>query len=332
MNQDNNIESFGLNSSIKPDLVSVILPCYNVAAYLPKAVECLMNQTYHQVEIILVDDGSDDGLTNMLCDKFDKNFDNVTTLHKKNGGLSSARNYGLVHAHGEFIVFYDPDDRMEPDMIERAVTVAKKWSADLVIWGYYMEIQKNGCCSKQIPYTLKKDEVYLDHNEIVKNLIRLTDQSLFYNAWNKLYRHNIIRQNGLQYRAMPSAEDVEFNLQYIRFSTRMVCLANCLYHYVRERMGNLSTSYRPNWFELRKNEHALFVDAYSNLGIDSYESKEFLARHFSERVLGCIENEFSKANNEYEKMSKALNPYGDGKASQRIADILCYGKIKCNNN
>ena len=117
------------------DLISVIVPCYNVEKYLKKCVESIVNQSYQNLEIILVDDGATDG-TPALCDELAKTDDRIKVLHKVNGGLSDARNAGFATASGKYVAFFDSDDWVEPDTIKIAYDKITANNSDLVVWGY----------------------------------------------------------------------------------------------------------------------------------------------------------------------------------------------------
>ena len=112
--------------------ISVIVPVYNVEAYLDRCVRSLLKQTYKNMKIILVDDGSTDQCPSM-CDKYSNDYKNIIALHKINGGLSDARNYGVKFADTEWIVFVDSDDYVEPEYIETLVNLKSKYNAQMVI-------------------------------------------------------------------------------------------------------------------------------------------------------------------------------------------------------
>lgn len=112
-------------------MISVILPVYNVADYLPYAMESLLNQTYQDFEILLIDDGSTDQ-SPLLCDQYAASHDHVYVYHKENGGLSDARNYGVSKAKGEWISFVDPDDYLEPCALELLVRLQEQSQAQMV--------------------------------------------------------------------------------------------------------------------------------------------------------------------------------------------------------
>ena len=112
--------------------ISVVVPVYKVEPYLEKCVNSLLGQTYRNIEIILVDDGSPDNCPAM-CDRFAAEHDNVTALHKPNGGLSDARNYGVAHARTDWIVFVDSDDYVEPIYVQTLVDLRNRFDAEMVI-------------------------------------------------------------------------------------------------------------------------------------------------------------------------------------------------------
>ncbi len=116
-------------------LVSIIIPIYKVQDYLDNCIESVVNQTYENIEIILVDDGSPDRC-GMICDRWASCDPRILTLHKENGGLSDARNFGLSHAHGDYIVFVDSDDLIEPELIEDALLAATSHHAQIVVYQF----------------------------------------------------------------------------------------------------------------------------------------------------------------------------------------------------
>lgn len=124
------------------DLISIIVPAYNIQNCIQRCVDSIKSQTYPELEILLIDDGSTDN-TGRLCDEFAEQDDRITVYHKKNGGLSSARNYGIEHAHGTYLSFIDADDWVKRDFIEVLYQNIKREHAELSIIGYTL-IWDNG--------------------------------------------------------------------------------------------------------------------------------------------------------------------------------------------
>ena len=115
-------------------LVSVIVPIYKVEAYIDKCIRSILKQTYKNYEVILVDDGSPDKCPD-ICDKYACEYDNIRVLHKKNGGLSDARNAGVSIARGEYVTFVDSDDYIADDYIETLVSMKKKYNVEIEVGG-----------------------------------------------------------------------------------------------------------------------------------------------------------------------------------------------------
>lgn len=117
-------------------LLSIIVPVYNVKSYLKKCVESIINQTYTNLQIILVDDGSTDGSQD-ICDEFAQRDSRIVVIHKENGGQSTARNVGMDRAKGVYIAFVDSDDWLEPNMYEALISQLEKHEADIVACSFY---------------------------------------------------------------------------------------------------------------------------------------------------------------------------------------------------
>lgn len=115
--------------------VTVVLPIYNVEKYLNRCIQSVVNQSYNNLEIILVDDGSTDR-SGTLCDEWEKKDSRIRVIHKKNAGLGEARNSGIDSSTGQYICFFDSDDYIRLDAIDTAVTCARNNSSELVIWGW----------------------------------------------------------------------------------------------------------------------------------------------------------------------------------------------------
>ena len=117
-------------------LVSIVVPIYKVEPYLEKCVESIRNQTYKNLEIILVDDGSPDKC-GAMCDEYAEADPRIRVIHKQNGGLSDARNAGVERASGEYLLFVDSDDYIDRELVEKAVMTAQESRCDIVLFDYY---------------------------------------------------------------------------------------------------------------------------------------------------------------------------------------------------
>ena len=233
-------------------LISVIMSVYNMEIYLRCSIESVLSQTYKDFELLLIDDGSTDE-SGKICDVYEKRDDRISVFHKKNGGLSSARNYGIDHAKGDYVIFPDPDDWVETDYLERLLEYRKIYVADLSICGYSwfhgkhntqigcvvntFSMKQKTCAEKATLRTAstKKDR---DMNEAIimgrrEALEKLMHPYMFCGfAWNKLYDMNMIREHALRFdEELGLAQDLHFAFQYILLCNRVVYHPKPLYHY-----------------------------------------------------------------------------------------------------
>ncbi len=203
--------------------VSVIVPIYQVADYLERGLDSLLEQTYKNLEIILVDDGSLDH-SGKICDNYALKDERIIVVHKSNGGVSSARNIGIKKATGEYIYFLDPDDYLEKTIIEELVKGISKENCDLSICNYY--IDKNS--TRSVKMNLKS-KIY-DKKDILHKIL----QKDFFGGyvWNKLFKKDIIQLNNLSFdEEIPLLEDLLFSCQYITYCKSVFYTNAPLYNY-----------------------------------------------------------------------------------------------------
>ena len=216
--------------------VSIIIPVYNVEKYLDKCLDSVVNQTYTNLEIILVDDGSPDNCPAM-CDAWMSRDSRINVIHQLNGGLSRARNAGLKIAAGEFIGFVDSDDWIEPEMFELLMTAIMETDADIAVCRY----QQESVDSKGIKKVVVSSEKKLYSNEEALRLIIMGGSFIGTVVWNKLYRKSILAN--IRFPEGKIHEDNLWTPQIVGNSKLIVCIENSLYHYVI-RKGSLSHDVR----------------------------------------------------------------------------------------
>ncbi len=168
------------------DLISVIVPVYKVEDYLDKCIESIVNQTYRDLEIILVDDGSPDNCPAM-CDAWAEKDSRIKVIHKENGGLSDARNAGLRAANGEYIAFVDSDDSISSDMYEKLYKSITHNNCDIASCTA-VRVWEDG--RSPVPLTRTNRNIVLNKNEAMNALIDST--YLVMTVWNKLYKASIV--------------------------------------------------------------------------------------------------------------------------------------------
>lgn len=205
--------------------VSVIVPVYNVEKYLERCINSLLNQTLQDIEIIIVDDGSTDSSKIIIEKYLNLHREKIKYYYKENGGLSSARNYGIPYARGEYIAFLDSDDYIESTMYEEMYNIAKKENSDMVecdfIWEY-PDKQKYDC-----------GQIYNDKKEALEKA-RVV-------AWNKLIKREILEKEKIEFPFGLRYEDVEFFYKLVPSLNKISFVKKFFIHYVQRDNSIVNT-------------------------------------------------------------------------------------------
>lgn len=229
---------------------SVVLPIYNVEKYLKRCMDSILNQTYTNLEIIMVDDGSPDNCP-ALCDEYAKNDSRIKVIHKQNAGLGMARNTGIEHATGDYICFFDSDDFVSTDLFEICAKELEKESFDVI--AFDSSVFKNG----EVINTHNRTSRLVFKGEDVQTvyLRRITDnrddqERLFANAWSKVYSLRLIKEKGFRYASEREyiSEDYYSNLVLFKDVKSVLCLPNALYFYCYND-ASLTHAFNENRFE-----------------------------------------------------------------------------------
>lgn len=261
--------------------VSIIVPVYNVEQYLKECIESILAQTWKNFEVILVDDGSTDS-SGKICDEYSQKKEFISVIHKKNGGLSSARNAGIDVAQGDYLAFIDSDDVVHPRYLSELVAIVKKEKADLAAcnfcvgslcrWKNFSEVKYDIRCNEDV---LKK----MNDNDVVVTV-----------AWNKLYHAKFFREYGLRYPVGKIHEDMFITPQILYYTKKMVITNEQLYFY-------------------RQRENSIMNSSFSIKQLDALDAIEFrieLFQHWNKQYLQASEYEsyIRKSNELYKKMKE----------------------------
>ena len=211
-------------------MITVVVPVYNTGKWLPRAIDSLLIQTYNDYEIFIIDDGSTDG-SSEICDQQGKKSDRIKVYHKANGGLSTVRNFGIDHAKGDYIIFPDSDDWVEPNYLEKLYNDMNQSGADLAICGYWRSNIK-----KDKHYQKKIEQMVLNRNEAITLLVKAVGFQGY--AWNKLYNLKTIRENNLRFdEELKAVQDLHFAVRYFSFCNKVFFDTTPLYHYSTDTGG-----------------------------------------------------------------------------------------------
>lgn len=214
--------------------ISVIVPIYNVEKYLSRCIDSIISQSYNNLQIILVDDGSPDDC-GRICDIYAAQDARIQVIHKKNGGLSDARNAGLELANGEWISFVDSDDWIEPDMYSRLLQNAEKYGAQISVGGVNDEVIQNGVI-KILKSTFDGVEEIECQGPVEAMRRHLLGS---WAAWDKIYRREIF--TGIRFPVGEINEDEPIMLELLSRCTRIVYTNKVYYHYI-QRAESITTS------------------------------------------------------------------------------------------
>lgn len=248
-------------------LITVIIPVFNVEKYLARCLDSVCAQTYSNIEIIVVDDGSTDG-SGALCDKYEKKDSRIKVVHKVNGGLSSARNAGIRIAHGDYLGFVDSDDYIEPRMYETLLQACIQNDCAISVCGFNYVFDDGSTISKS---SIEKSQVFdFDRAITEMNTYRLFDMG----AWSKLYRKNLFE--GIFFPEGRLSEDFFVMPQLFSKAGKVAFVTDALYNYY-QRENSITKSKKINHdFEDAAFEQMKFLDKYhsevSNVGHVAYAS------------------------------------------------------------
>lgn len=236
-------------SSMKPNpTISIVMPMYGVEKYIAKAITSVLNQTFHDWELLIVNDGSIDN-SRSIAFTFAEQDERIKILDKENGGLSDARNYGLNNACGDYIHFFDSDDWIEPDYYSKLLSLIGDY--DLVICGYVVDTDKYSNIRNCFSGELK---------DIAGNTLNLMVGYYLNFAWNKLFRKSFLIDNSLYYeKELYRIEDAEFMMRYLKCAPRIKFIEYPGYHYLVVNSASLS-----NIFDAKILDHAVRAIAIHN--------------------------------------------------------------------
>lgn len=212
-------------------MISIIIPVYNVGPYLRHCLDSVVDQTYRDLEIIIIDDGSNDGCSN-VCDEYKKDH-RVKVFHTENRGLSCARNLGIEKAKGEYISFVDSDDWIEITSMQKLLEYAADTNADIVSSAYYFEWKNHHSIGEEI-----EKPIILEGENIIQTHIR--ESYLGSAIWNKLYRKTVF--SNIRFPEGRVFEDIMTSYKLLSNAKRVVCIPDALYHY-RLRSNTISRTY-----------------------------------------------------------------------------------------
>ncbi|WP_319995450.1 glycosyltransferase [Trichococcus shcherbakoviae] len=280
-------------------LVSIIVPVYNVEKYINKCIDSIIHQTYRNLQIILVDDGSTDNSAKIV-DDYAKYDARIEVVHKANGGLSDARNSGLKISKGAHVCFIDSDDYVELDMIEKSLTTAIEKNADVVIFGLYNKV-------------LDENEKVINNEAVIIDINNLDSMiSIIGYAWNKLYKTSYLKNNEYTFqKGLSLVEDIVFNEYVLTNTDNIEYLNEQLYNYISRKRETLVKQYYDDSYDL----HIIGFNARKKVIFKLFgfndNTRGVVAKAHIDGIRYCCSNMFFynnnlKITNKYENIKKIL--------------------------
>lgn len=243
-----------MNNNNTP-LVSVVVPVYNVLRYLDACVSGIVLQTYHNIQVVLVDDGSTDG-SSELCDDWARRDSRVDVVHQSNAGVSAARNVGLSRVRGRYVMFVDGDDVLDPHGIGMLVSHAMAHRSQIVFFSNSVDFLIDGTLVPQrrnhmAPFAVTSSAAFLS------KYAELSRNEYVCPPWNKLFDASFVAEVGARFpEDVHYGEDLVFNMALYAAAERVSLIDEPLYHYVA-RSTSAQSVFNPDWFANRARAYVL---------------------------------------------------------------------------
>lgn len=257
---------------------TIIIPIYNAERFLRKAIDSLLNQTFKDFQLLLIDDCSTDNSFNICRSLSKKDYRIEVYQTKENSGAAAARNYGLERAQGVYISFCDSDDYVDSDMLEKAYSYLKTEEIDCLKYGcteeYYDPVNGTGYHK----FIVLGDELINIKNDIASKCLEMELKPLFGYIWNGFYKRDYITKYKIKFNCSYRVnEDFDFNIQYFKYVTTLQCMNYCGYHYRKEIGSNsLSTQRKDDYYELHMMKIRKFLDFFSGYEHMNFKDKKKL--------------------------------------------------------
>lgn len=266
-------------------LVSVVVPIYNVELYLNRCIESIVNQTYSDLEIILVDDGSPDHCP-VMCDEWAEKDNRIKVIHKENAGVGMARNIGIESASGQYMFFVDADDYLDIQTIEKCINISDKNHADIVMFGNY-DVNKDGTIEKK---HIVDSELYFDREQAINHILPglfTYDRGFGISVCMKMFDLEVIKQNNLRFGREREfiSEDACFLLELFAHILSVAIVPENLYYYQKNEKS-FSRRYKENTQVLNDAFLLRAIDICKDIGYSEYILSYIKARYHMYTIAG----------------------------------------------
>ena len=278
------------------ELVSIIVPIYNLEKHINKCVLSIVNQTYKKIEIILVDDGSDEDESPRICDEWGKKDKRIKVIHKENGGLSSARNEGIKNSVGSYLMFIDGDDYIENDMVENLYKSVTENNAQIATCGFIYQTY----VKQEIRHS--KENYVVDSEEALRRLFACDDMSQA--ICDKIFKRELF--DTIKFPEGKFHEDIGTLWKLIDKAERVSHINKCGYHYVQRKGSILHRKFtieQLSLIEFREEIVKNVAEKYPNI---LNEAENIFIRTLINCIILCYRNNMQK---KYKELKEKLKSY-----------------------
>ena len=276
----------------KGELISIIVPIYNVEKYLRQCLDSIFTQTYQNFECLLINDGSPDNSAD-ICREYVEKDSRFRYFEKENGGVSSARNLGIERSKGQYITFIDSDDWVDSDYLELLYMKINEYNADLAVLTYKQYSMNDGCFYLHV-WDQDYYEKYYTGNELLNSLPNLENYDSTFNvSWGKLFKRNFLETATFNEQRI-MGEDLEFNFKIFLQIKSCIYLNKALYnfrqHHLSTRARKISDKYLMDDVEIRLGRLPFLIGKTVDTNLYLAKTKEFLKYHIDNEVEFGIDN------------------------------------------
>lgn len=274
----------------KNPFFSVVMPVYGVEKYLEDSVNSVLNQSFDDFEVILVDDCSPDK-SGEICDSLAENEPRIKVLHlAENGGLSNARNKGFEAVNGKFVFFMDSDDTVSENLLSEVYSAIEKNSAEVTVFGIHEEyFGRNGNLTHTADIAYGEDLIISEKSELRKTVIELEKKTLYGYAWNKIYDADYLRKIGAEFKKITLIEDILYNIDVFNDIERLNILDFTPYNYKKRINESLTNKFLENYFKLNRQRVEMILNQYKGWGICDNNVKTILADIYSRYIFSALQ-------------------------------------------
>lgn len=302
--------------------ISVIMPVFRAENFLKTGVNCILNQTFSDFELILVDDKSPDNSA-AICDDFAKKDNRIKVIHlAENGGAGNARNIGIKQACGKYVIFIDCDDTVDNNLLELLVNSLNKNPAKVVIYGLLEEYINDDGSIRATRINAYPEKFFSTAKDIRNEIVELERTELYGYAANKLIELEHLRTNNILFPAVPFNEDILFNIEVFMELDSCNIINAAPYHYAKRANSSVTSRFIPTYYTYSMMRLDKLYDQFVEWDMLGAKELDLLASRYSRYFFSALERNLDKRMNMTPKQRKQF--FDDELKTERFAKLSPY--------